>query len=56
MSGNGTACLLGKCPDTSYNLTEPIKPLQCGKMHKLFYGTTGYDVPGHWCNLGNQVL
>lgn len=27
-----------------------VRPLVCGAKHKIFYGITGYDTAGQWCN------
>lgn len=39
------------CNKVAETPISPLNPLACGEMHKKIYGVTGYDTPGHWCNM-----
>lgn len=53
-STDGKNCQWGKCPNTTPDSNN--NPLVCGAMHKALYGITGYDTPGHWCNVGMSSI
>ncbi|KXS21727.1 hypothetical protein M427DRAFT_27311 [Gonapodya prolifera JEL478] len=31
---------------------KPVKPVTCGEYHLMYYNITGYDTPGHFCQVG----
>jgi hypothetical protein len=32
------------------------QPLRCGEDHQRAWGITGFDTPGHWCNLASDYF
>jgi hypothetical protein len=35
---------------------QPLVPLQCGPKHLQAWTITGYDQPGHWCNVAREYF
>ena len=60
LSQNGRDCIWGTYGDKMCNKVKTckqtqasIKPLQCGDIHKRFWGNTGYNSSQrHWCKIG----
>lgn len=61
MATNGKDCLwsssLGECEMTvKKNEGNLLQPLACGDQHMAEKGSTGYDHPGHWCDVGQKTV
>ena len=52
-SYDAAQCLWGIAYD-QIDFTK-VKPLVCGDGHRAVWGSTGYEDPKHWCNLGKQA-
>ncbi|KAG9416748.1 hypothetical protein AC1031_001128 [Aphanomyces cochlioides] len=42
--------------DCETQIVQPAQPLVCGCMRQSLYGQVGYDIPGHWCDVGKASL
>jgi hypothetical protein len=56
-SRDGRNCLWDVCSGEAAKTTlwtgkDALTPLTCGADHKAKHGTTGYDTPQHWCDVG----
>lgn len=51
-SYDGSNCLWGKTK-AEIDFTK-VRPLVCGAAHRRLYGVTGFEDPGHWCNLAQR--
>ena len=57
LSTNAKDCMWGSCKNGQVPaLPNNIKPLKCGGDHKAKWGSTGYDVPSHWCAKGDKLI
>ncbi len=58
MSLNNHECVWGKNGCNKFLTQAPfiLKPLACGEMHKKLFGTTGYEDPKQWCEIGKVNL
>ncbi|DBA01633.1 TPA: hypothetical protein N0F65_011389 [Lagenidium giganteum] len=56
MSDNRRDCFwqqsFSDCQRLADNAPLGLIPLVCGSAHNTEYGGTGYDTPGHWCQMG----
>lgn len=62
MSTNAQSCVLYSTQASCERLTSTlgaetvVRPGICGAAHTALYGDSGYATPGHWCQLGRQLL
>lgn len=58
-SQNGRDCMWNTCSSPTLGMWVPpgnVWSLTCGEDHKAKWGTDGYSMPGHWCEVGCSAL